>query len=59
MGEKRMAKSKTILKKVKVVMQHPRGKKPTRFRFVGNIRLGFRGKKEVVEITKFKKVKRR
>lgn len=45
-----------VLKKVKTVMKTP-GKKPTRFRFVGNIRLGFR-RNEVVEITKFKKVKK-
>jgi len=43
-----------VLKKVKVVMKAPPGKKPTRFRFVGNIRLGFR-RNQVVEITKFKK----
>jgi len=39
-------------------MKHPRGKKPTRFGFKGNIRLGFRGNK-VVEIVKFKQIKRR
>ena len=44
-----------VLKKVKVIMSTP-GKKPTRFRFVKNIRLGFRNN-VVVEITKFKKVK--
>ena len=43
-----------VLKKVKVIMKAPPGKKPTRFRFVGNIRLGFRNN-QVVEITKFKK----
>ncbi|KKN59058.1 hypothetical protein LCGC14_0546130 [marine sediment metagenome] len=47
-----------VLKKVKVVMKAPPGKKPTRFRFVGDIRLGFRNNK-VVEITKFKKVKKK
>ncbi len=40
-------------------MKAPPGKKPTRFRFVGDIRLGFRGKKEVVEITKFKETKKK
>lgn len=48
-----------VLEKVKVVMKAPPGKKPTRFRFVGDIRLGFRGKKEVVEIVKFKEVKKK
>lgn len=47
-----------VLKKIKTIMKAPPGKKPTRFRFVGNIRLGFRGKKMVVEITKFKEVKK-
>ena len=47
-----------VLKKIKTIMKHPPGKKPTRFRFVGDIRLGFRGKKMVVEITKFKEVKK-
>ncbi len=42
-----------VLKKVKVVIKAPPGKKPTRFRFVGNVRLGFRNNK-IVEITKFK-----
>ena len=31
--------------------------KPIRFRFVGNVRLGFRNNK-VVEVTQFKQVKR-
>jgi len=43
-----------VLKKVKVVKKAPPGKKPTRFRFVGDFRLGFRNNK-VVEITKFKR----
>ncbi len=46
-----------VLKKVRVVMKAPPGKKPTRFRFVKNIRLGFR-RNEVVEITKFKEFKK-
>ncbi|KKN08058.1 hypothetical protein LCGC14_1060570 [marine sediment metagenome] len=41
-----------VLKKEKVVFVK-KGKKPTRFRFKDNIRLGFI-KNEVVEITKFK-----
>lgn len=45
-----------VLKKDKIIMKASPGKKPTRFRFVGNIRLGFRNNK-VVEITKFKKTK--
>lgn len=40
------------LKKVRTIFK-VKGEKPTRFRFKGNIRLGFRGMK-VVEITKFK-----
>ena len=47
-----------VLKKVKIIMKAPPGKKPTRFRFVGNLRLGFKGKKLVVEIVKFKEVKK-
>ncbi len=46
-----------VLKKEKVVFRRL-GKKPTRFRFRGNIRLGFR-RNQVVEITKFKRVKKR
>jgi len=53
-----MKKQKFILKKVKVIMRHPPKKKPTRFRFRGNLRLGFR-RNEIVEITKFKKVKKK
>ena len=45
-----------VLIKDKVLMPAPSGKKPTRFRFKGNIRIGFR-KNEVVEIVKFKKSK--
>ncbi len=41
-----------VLKKVKTIFK-VRGKKPTRFRFKGKIRLGFR-RNEVVEITQFK-----
>lgn len=41
-----------VLKKVKVVFKK-KGKKPTRFRFKDDIRLGFR-RNEVVEVTKFK-----
>jgi hypothetical protein len=37
-----------VLEKVEVMFVK-KGKKPTRFRFKGNIRLGFRGS-EVVEI---------
>lgn len=48
-----------LLKKDRVIMRHPSGKKPTRFRFVGNLRMGFRGKNKIVEITKFKKIKRK
>lgn len=46
-----------VLVKQKVVMKAPAGKKPTRFRFVGDIRLGFRRGK-VVEVTKFKERKK-
>jgi hypothetical protein len=46
-----------VLKKVKLVFKE-KGVKPTRFRFKDNIRLGFRNNK-VVEIAKFKEVKRR
>lgn len=45
-----------VLKFDRIILKHPPKKKPTRFRFKGNIRLGFRGK-EVVEIAKFKKSK--
>lgn len=38
----------------KIILRHPPKKKPTSFRFKGNIRLGFRSG-EVVEIAKFKK----
>ena len=41
-----------ILKKVKTIFK-AKGKKPTRFRFKGKLRLGFKNSK-VVEITKFK-----
>jgi len=41
-----------VLKKDKVIFQ-VKGKKPTRFRFKGKLRLGFR-RNQVVEITKFK-----
>lgn len=43
-----------VLKKEKIVFAK-KGKKPTRFRFKGDIRLGFRND-EVVEVTKFKKM---
>ena len=46
-----------VLIKDKVVMAFPRGKKPTRFRFKGDIRLGFR-RNQVVEIVKFKRRKK-
>ena len=42
-----------VLKKVEIVFKK-KGKKPTRFRFKDNIRLGFRNN-VVVEVTKFKK----
>lgn len=42
-----------VLVKDKVIVPARRGKKPTRFRFKGNIRIGFKGR-EVVEIVKFK-----
>lgn len=42
-----------VLKKGKTVFRI-KGKKPTRFRFKGKIRLGFRNN-QVVEITEFKK----
>ena len=45
-----------ILKEDRVIMKAKPGMKPTRFRFEGNRRLGFKGKK-VVEIVKFKKVR--
>lgn len=41
-----------VLKKVKIVFKE-KGKKPTRFRFKDNIRLGFRNNK-VVEVAKFR-----
>jgi len=43
-----------VLKKVKIVFAK-KGKKPTRFRFKDDIRLGFI-KNEVVEVTKFKEI---
>ncbi len=46
-----------VLIKQKVIMKAPPKMKPTRFRFVGDIRLGFRNNK-VVEITKFKEKKK-
>lgn len=46
-----------VLEKVKDVFK-VRGKKPTRFRFKGNIRLGFRNN-QVVEVTEFKQTPRR
>jgi len=46
-----------VLVKQKIVMKAPPGKKPTRFRFVGDIRLGFRNNK-VVEVTKFREKKK-
>ena len=45
-----------VLIKDKTIMRFPPGKKPTRFRFTDNIRLGYRNNK-VVEITKFKESK--
>ena len=45
-----------VLKKERVVFKSRL--KPTRFRFKGNIRLGFRNNK-VVEVTKFKRVRRK
>lgn len=47
-----------VLVKDKIIMKHPRGMKPMRFRFKGNIRLGFRNN-EVVEIIKFKEKKKK
>ena len=44
-----------VLKKVEDVFK-VKGKKPTRFRFKGNIRLGFKNN-VVVEVTRFKEVK--
>ena len=44
-----------VLKKEKIVFRE-RGKKPTKFRFKDNIRLGFRNNK-VVEVAKFKETK--
>ncbi len=46
----------TKLIKAEIVVTPMRGK-PTKFRFKGNIRLGFR-KGKVVEIVKFKKIKK-
>jgi len=46
-----------VLKKVSTVFKM-KGKKPTRFRFKDNIRLGFRNN-VVVEVAKFKEIKRR
>ncbi len=46
-----------VLKKVETVFK-VRGKKPTRFRFKNNIRLGFRNN-QGVEVTKFKETSRR
>lgn len=47
-----------VLVKDKTLVPARPGKKPTRFRFKGNIRLGFKGK-EIVEITKFKNVRKK
>ena len=47
-----------VLVKDKVLIPAPRGKKPTRFRFKGNLRLGFR-RNQVVEIVQFKAMKGR
>ena len=43
-----------ILVKDKVIMSAHANKKATRFRFKGNLRIGFR-RNQVVEIVKFKK----
>jgi len=51
-----MRKEKNSIKKTKVIYKNRL--KPTRYRFKGNIRLGFRGRGKVVEIAKFKQVKR-
>ena len=52
-----------VLVKEKVLIKAPKGKKPTRFRFKKinkkSLRFGFRGKKELVELVKFKEVQRR
>ena len=46
-----------VLVKEKVVIKAPKGKKPTRFRFKGKVRIGFR-KNEVVEVVQFKEKKK-
>ncbi len=42
-----------VLVKDKTIMPAMKNKKPTRFRFKGNLRLGFR-RNQIVEIVKFK-----
>jgi hypothetical protein len=42
------------LVKENTIIAAPKNKKPTRFRFKGNLRLGFR-RNEVVEIVEFKR----
>lgn len=46
-----------VLTKVKTIFKAP-GKKPTRFRFKDDMRLGFRNN-EVVEVTKFKETRKK
>lgn len=45
-----------VLIKDRVIIPAPPGKKPTRFRFKGKLRIGFRRNK-VVEIVRFKEKK--
>ncbi len=45
-----------VLIKKEVIMPFPKGKKPNRFRFKGDLRLGFRGR-EVVEVVRFKRTR--
>lgn len=47
-----------VLVKEKVLIKAPRGKKPTSFRFKGNIRFGIR-RGNIVEVTKFKQRKKK
>ena len=47
-----------VLIKEKIIMKPLKGMKPTKFRFVKNIRLGFKGN-EVIEIVKFEETRRK
>ena len=47
-----------VLRKKKVIIPALKDKKPTKFRFKGDLRIGFRDDK-VVELIQFENVKRR